>query len=60
MIQYDKDGVTLFYVDATGKETGEHGLKPKIDLPTGLEIVTIDPANVKLNLSAKRPRRATR
>jgi YbbR domain-containing protein len=48
------------YVDAADHDAGEHILKPKLDLPEGVELVTIDPATVKLVLSAKRPKRPAR
>lgn len=49
------------YVDADGVGVGERMLKPSITLPEGVELVSVEPATVKLTLSAtKRPRRPAR
>jgi len=46
------------YIDAEGTPVGEHVMKPGVDLPAGVELVSMDPAQVKLTLSA--PKRAGR
>ncbi len=45
------------HIDAAGRGVGEHRMKPAIDLPDGVELVSMEPAEVKLVLRSKRVRR---
>jgi YbbR domain-containing protein len=46
------------YIDAQGADVGEHVAKPTVDVPTGIELVSVDPPQVKLILwKAKRASR---
>ncbi len=48
------------YIDAEGRDVGERVVKPTVELPAGVELVSSDPATVQLNLWKSRrakPRR---
>ena len=42
------------YIDADGVGMGQHTLKPSVELPTGVEMVSLDPAKVELTLEKVR------
>jgi YbbR domain-containing protein len=42
------------YIDADGVPVGQHSIKPSVDLPSGVELVSLDPAKVELVLSRGR------
>ena len=42
------------YIDADGVPLGDHTLKPAADLPTGVEMVSLEPAKVQLSLTRGR------
>jgi len=49
------------YIDAEGEDPGERAVKPTVDLPTGVELVSTDPVTVRLTiLKGGRPRREPR
>ena len=48
-------------VDATGQAAGEHTVKPTVDLPAGVQLVSIEPAEIHLTvLPPKRGKRGRR
>ena len=38
------------YIDAAAEDRGERTVKPSIDLPAGIELVSVDPATVRLSI----------
>jgi YbbR-like protein len=42
------------YIDAQGEELGEHSLKPNVELPSGVELVSADPGKVQLLMIKER------
>ena len=47
------------YIDADGAGVGEQVVKPTVELPEGVEVVSVDPASVNLSLSKKRAKRGS-
>jgi hypothetical protein len=43
-------GADAVYIDAEGKGAGEHTMKPAVELPAGVQIVSVEPPNVQLTL----------
>ena len=49
------------YIDADGVPVGEHTVKPSVDLPAGLDVVSLDPAKVEFVLArGRRPGKGRR
>jgi YbbR domain-containing protein len=42
------------YIDADGVAVGRHSVKPSVDVPTGVQVVSLDPAKVELVLEKGR------
>jgi YbbR domain-containing protein len=52
---------TAVYIDAEGADPGAHVVKPTVELPAGIALVSTDPAEVQLTiLTGKPPRRGRR
>jgi YbbR domain-containing protein len=43
-------GSGAVYIDAAGETVGEHVVKPTVELPAGVQVVSVDPARVQLSL----------
>jgi YbbR domain-containing protein len=43
-------GADAVSIDAEGKSAGEHTMKPAVELPAGVQIVSVEPARVQLTL----------
>jgi YbbR domain-containing protein len=47
-------GTIPVYIDAGREGLGERSIKPTVDLPSGAELVSMEPATVRLTLSSQR------
>jgi YbbR domain-containing protein len=48
-------GPGTIYIDAEGETVGEHMVKPTVELPGGVQVVSMEPARVRLSLWKGKP-----
>jgi YbbR domain-containing protein len=53
-------GSGAVYIDAAGQTVGEHVAKPTVEVPAGVEVVSVEPGHVQLSLSKGKPSRRER
>lgn len=53
-------GAGTVYIDAEGETVGEHVVKPTVDLPAGVQVVSVEPGRVQLSLWKGKPLRRER
>jgi hypothetical protein len=53
-------GSGAVYIDAAGQTVGEHAVKPTVEVPVGVEVVSVEPGHVQLSLRKGKPSRRER